>query len=91
VSCGSVGKDDETHSSNCKVFKNVVQTMEEEARSGLLKGASLYIFTDNSTIEGAIFKGNTPSRKLFHLIVRFRKVQMLCDADILVSHCQVSE
>jgi hypothetical protein len=46
----------------------------------------LYLFTDNSTVESALVKGNTPSRKLFNLIVRFRKIQMKCDADIVVSH-----
>jgi hypothetical protein len=72
---GVWGKDDETQSSNFKEFENVVQTIEEEARNGTLNGASLYLFTDNSTVEGALFEENTPSRKLFHLIVRFRKVQ----------------
>jgi hypothetical protein len=58
---GVWGKDDETLSSNYKEFENVVQTVEEEARNGMLNGASLYLFTDNSTVEGALFKGNTPS------------------------------
>jgi hypothetical protein len=83
---GVWGKDDESNSSNFKEFENVVQTIEQESRSGLLKGPSLYLFTDNSTVEGALFKGNTPSRKIFHLIMRFRKVQMLCDAEIIVLH-----
>jgi hypothetical protein len=83
---GVWGKDDEANSSNFKEFENVVLTIEEEARNGMLNGASMYLFTDNSTVEGALFKGNTPSRKLFELIVRFRKVQMNVDADIIVSH-----
>jgi hypothetical protein len=83
---GVWGKDDETNSSNNKEFENVVETIEEEARSGLLQGSSLLLFTDNSTVEGALFKGNTPSRKLFQLIVRFRKIQMECNADVIVSH-----
>jgi hypothetical protein len=52
----------------------------------MLQGASMYLFTDKSTVEGALFKGNTPSRKLFNLIVCFRKVQMACDAEVVVSH-----
>jgi hypothetical protein len=44
------------------------------------------LLTTRSTVEGALYKGNTPSQKLFNLIVRFRKVQMSCDADIIVSH-----
>jgi hypothetical protein len=83
---GVWGKDDESESSNFKEFENVVLTVEEEARNGLLNGASMFLFTDNSTVEGALFKGNTPSRKLFNLIVRFRKIQMVRDAEIVVSH-----
>jgi hypothetical protein len=83
---GVWGKDDEAQSSNCKKFENVMQTIEEEARNGLLQGALMNLFTDNSTIEAALFKGNTPSRKLFNLIIQFIKVQMACNADIIVSH-----
>jgi hypothetical protein len=61
-------------------------TIEEEAKHGSLHGSSMYLFTDNTTVKGALFQGNTPSRKLFNLVVRFRKVQMLCDAEIIVSH-----
>jgi hypothetical protein len=46
----------------------------------------MYLFTDDSTVESALLKGNTPSRKLFNLIVRFRKVQMACGAEVVVSH-----
>jgi hypothetical protein len=80
------GKDDEAASSNFIEFENVILTIEEEARSSLLKGSSLYLFTDNSTVEGALYKGNTPSQKLFNLIVRFRKLQIECDAEIIFSH-----
>jgi hypothetical protein len=46
----------------------------------------MFLFTDNSTVEGALFKGNTSRRKLFNLIVRFRKIQRAHDAEIVVSH-----
>jgi hypothetical protein len=46
----------------------------------------MYLFTDNTTVDGALFRGNTPSRKLFNHIIIFRKVQMACDAEIIVSH-----
>jgi hypothetical protein len=73
-------------SSNFREFENIVLTIEEEARNGTLKRASMFLFTDNSTVGGALYKGNTPSRKLFNLIVRFRKVQITNDAEIIVSH-----
>jgi hypothetical protein len=61
-------------------------TVEEEARRGTLKGSIMFLFTDNSTVEGALYKGNTPSRKLFGLIVRLRKVVFENGATVLVSH-----
>jgi hypothetical protein len=63
-----------------------VQTVELEAQQETLKGAILFLFTDNSTVKGALFKGNTPSWLLFELIVRLRKVQISIAATIVVSH-----
>ena len=46
----------------------------------------LYLFIDNATVEGALFKGNTNSKKLFRLIVRLRKTQLENEATISISH-----
>lgn len=59
---GVWGSDDKTESSNYKELENVVTTIEDEALSGNLKGAALFFFTDNSTVEAALFKGNSSSR-----------------------------
>jgi hypothetical protein len=67
---GVWGKDNEGHSSNYKEFENVVMTIEEEACHGMLNGVSMYLFTDNALVEGALF----------------RKVQMSYDEVIIVSH-----
>jgi hypothetical protein len=83
---GVWGKDNENETSNYKEFENVMLTVEEEARQGMVQGASMYLFTYNSTMAGPLLTGNTPSRKLFNLIVQFRKIQMSCDADVMVSH-----
>jgi hypothetical protein len=48
---GVWGNDEESESSNYKEFENVVMTVEEEARHGTLNGASMFLFTDNSTVE----------------------------------------
>jgi hypothetical protein len=77
---------DESNSSNFREFENVVMTVEEESRNGTLKGALMYLFTDNSTVEGALYKGNTPSKKLFSLIVRLRKTAFENGATIVISH-----
>jgi hypothetical protein len=69
--------------SNFKEFENVVITIEEEAKQGMLQGSSYscLLITRRSAVQQ-----KHPSRKLFNLIVRFQKVQMVCDADIIVSH-----
>ena len=66
---GVWGSDEEDESSNFKELENVVTTIEEEAESGALNEAALFFFTDNSTVEAALFKGNSSSRKLFELVV----------------------
>jgi hypothetical protein len=83
---GVWGSDDETESSNYKEFENIVSTIEEAVKAGDLEDAVLFFFTDNSTVESALYKGNSKSRKLFELIVRFRKLQMLSGTHVHVSH-----
>jgi hypothetical protein len=79
-------KDTESESSNFREFENVVEALEDEARRGTLRGAVIYLCTDNSTVEAALYKGNSSSVKLFELVVRVRKLEMHQDARILVSH-----
>lgn len=83
---GVWGSDEEAESSNYKELENVVTTIEDEASSGNLKGSALFFFTDNSTVEAALFKGNSSSRKLFNLVVRFRRIQLEFGMQVTVSH-----
>ena len=46
----------------------------------------MFLFTDNSTVEAALYKGSSSSRKLFDLAVRFRKLQVAQEAKFHVSH-----
>ncbi len=46
---GLWGKDKEDKSSNYRELRNLVETVEEEAREGYLKDSELWLFTDNST------------------------------------------
>jgi hypothetical protein len=62
----------EGNSSNWRELENVVEALEEEAACGNLKGAVVFMFTDNSTCEAALYKGNSSSPKLFDLVLRFR-------------------
>jgi hypothetical protein len=46
----------------------------------------VFFYTDNSTVESCLYKGNSSSPKLFRLIVRMRKLEMTHNARIVVSH-----
>ena len=66
---GSLEKDE---SSNWKEFSNVVESLEEEARSGGLEHSEVFMFTDNATVEACSYKGSSSSPKLLSLIIRLK-------------------
>ena len=78
--------DTESETSNFREFENVVETLEEEAEKGNLRGAEVFMCTDNSTVESALYRGTSSSKKRFSLVVRLRKLEMQEQAHILVSH-----
>jgi hypothetical protein len=78
--------DAEDESSNWKEFENVVEALEEEGENGALDGCLVYFFTDNSTVELALYKGNSSSPKLFDLVVRFKKLETRYKARFSVCH-----
>jgi hypothetical protein len=64
------------NSSNWRELQNLVDALKEEAKLGNLKGVEVFLFTDNSTAEGALFNGSSSSRKLFELILELREMEM---------------
>ena len=78
--------DGEGESLNWREFENAVEACKKEFESGRLEGAELFLFTDNSTVEAALHKGNSGSPKLFSLVVRLKKLEMQAGAKILVCH-----
>jgi hypothetical protein len=83
---GTWGSDTEDCSSNFREFENVVEALKEEAREGHLRGALIFLCTDNSTVEAALVKGNSSSPKLFELVLAVRLLEMQEGAKIIVSH-----
>jgi hypothetical protein len=74
---GLWGTDTNTKSSNYRELCNLVETIEEGVANETLKGAELFLFTDNTVAEAAFYKGNTSSSKvLFDLIVRLRLLEV---------------
>jgi hypothetical protein len=69
-------KDKEDKSSNYRELRNLVETVQEEAREGHLKDSELWLFTDNSTAESCFFKGGSSSKLLHKLILRLKKAEI---------------
>ena len=63
-------------SSNWREFKNVVEAVLTEARKGRLFQTVVFLFTDNSTVESAMVKGNTPIEALFELVETLKGAEM---------------
>jgi hypothetical protein len=73
-------------SSNFRELANLIHAIEDAYDKGLLFNAELFVFTDNSAAEGAFYKGTSPSRKLFDLVLRLRKLQMSGGLTVHVIH-----
>jgi len=67
---GVWGRDADHVSSNYHELRNVVEALEEAYHDGHLHNCEVFLFTDNSTREGAYYRGNSPSRSLFELVLR---------------------
>ena len=63
-------------SSNWREFRNVVEAVLTEAMKGKLYHAVVFLFTDNSTVESAMVKGNTPVESLFQLVETLKGAEM---------------
>jgi hypothetical protein len=83
---GTWDSDTEESSSNFREFENVVEALKEEAKQGHLRNALIFLCTDNSTVEAALAKGNSSSKKLFELVLEVRRLEMHEGAQILVTH-----
>ena len=78
--------DDSSQSSNWREFTNIVDSLEDEARSGNLENSEVFMFTDNSTVEACSFKGSSTSPKLFGLVVRLRSMMTAFGIRIHIFH-----
>jgi hypothetical protein len=60
-------------------FRNLVNALLRAADEGRLKGAYIFLLTDNQAAEGAYYRGTSPSRAFFELVVTLYKLQMKYD------------
>jgi hypothetical protein len=73
-------------SSNYKELGNLVSALGEAVDDDTLKECEVFLFTDNSTAEGAYYKGNSSSRKLFELVLQLRQCAMSAGLLLHVIH-----
>jgi hypothetical protein len=73
-------------SSNWREFTNVVESLEEEGEKGNLTNCIVFFFTDNSTVESALYSGSSSSKKLLGLVLRFKALQTKYSVVVHVSH-----
>ena len=64
----------------------MVETVEEEAKEGLLKDSELWIFTDNSTTKSCFFRGGSTSKLLHELVLCLQKAEMTCGFTLHLVH-----
>ncbi len=77
---------DTSSSSNFRELNNLVTAIEEGIAAGHLQNTELFLFTDNSTAEGAFYKGNSPCRALFELVLRLRTIEMQGQLKLYIIH-----
>ena len=83
---GTWGSDTEDQSSNWREFTNVVESLEAEALAGNLYNSTVIIATDNTTVEGVYYKGNSKSKTLYDLVVRLRTLELTQGLRLYVTH-----
>jgi hypothetical protein len=83
---GTWGDDESSESSNWREFTNVVESLEAEAEGGHLANTAVYFFTDNSTVETALYRGSSKSKKLLELVIRMKFLEVKNSLQLFVSH-----
>eukprot|EP00978_Attheya_sp_CCMP212_P016480 scaffold43205_cov34-Attheya_sp.AAC.2 len=63
-------------SSNYRELRNLVDTIDQATNDGVLQGAEVFMFTDNTTAEGAFFRGTSSVRPLYELVVRLKTLEL---------------
>jgi hypothetical protein len=62
-------------SSNCREAENLTDRLERLVASGLLHDHEVFLITDNSSFEGAYYKGHSPTRNLSEIVFRVHKAE----------------
>ena len=80
--CTSVSEE----SSNYRELRNLVESLREFLIEKQVRGAEIFLFTDNSVAEAAYWKGNSSSRKLFELVLEMKQMEYDFELQLHVVH-----
>ncbi len=69
--CGA----EEEESLNFKELKNLMDTVDKEAKAGWMQNCEFFLFTDNSTAESCFYRGSSKSRHLHALVLALRTLE----------------
>lgn len=83
---GKWGSDSGENSSNWREFTNLVETLEEESVTGKLDHSIIVMATDNTTVEGCFYKGNSNIPLLCKLILRLKKLELHRGIKLYITH-----
>ena len=73
-------------SSNYREFRNLLEAVRDECGKRSMKGVELFLFTDNTTVEGCFYNGTSSSRVLFNLVLDLRWLEMEHSLHLHVIH-----
>jgi hypothetical protein len=73
-------------SSNYRELRNLVDAIDQAANEGVLQGAEVFMFTDNTTAEGAFFRGTSSVKPLFELVVRLKTLELRGEFQLHMIH-----
>lgn len=67
---------DSEESSNFRELRNLLDSLRAFLLDGSKDGSEIFLFTDNSTAEGAFWKGNSTSQALFAIICDLKELEL---------------
>jgi hypothetical protein len=80
--CSSVSEE----SSNFREFRNFLLWIRRGVKEDWLRGAQLFLFTDNRVTEAVFTKGSSSSRKMYDMVLEMRQLELAGDMDIKMIH-----
>jgi hypothetical protein len=81
-----LGRDDNSASSNFHELKDLVIALEDGVSKGALHQTEVFIFTHNTTVERAYYKGITPCKHLFQAVSCLCTMEMVAELILHVIH-----